>query len=287
MRLSNKLLTYPLLSESSGDFKKEMYINSKVDAFIDTNQLVLNINFEVSEDNLLQLINSGKAVRSCIIECERTRYRDGFVLENDQSQVQIPLDILDLEIQISTFILANENIGDYKSENFSDYFEGLSFQINQGNYLAICQDINLPINRTDSITNIQSIFEIIPHNKAKKTIEVSTDGDSKISIYLEKTTYQEYLKLKNDPAYRPALISMIGVPVITEILSNLEDYDDKRWFQAFVKRLEQLNISAEDIANNVYTNYFEIADSMVGFSVSESLNNLSNLEDMQESLGGE
>jgi hypothetical protein len=282
MKLSNKLLTYPLLSELSGDFKKEISINSEISAWIENQEIIFNINFLVGDDNLLQLIDSGKAVGACIIECERTRYREGFFLQNESTGVQIPVDIVDVEIQISTFILANEKIENYKSDNFSNIFQGLSFLIEEGCYLAICQDITWPINRTDSINNVPSFFEVIPHNKAKKSIEVSTDSDTKISIYLEKTTYQQYLKLNNDPAYRPALISMIGVPAITEILTNLSEYEDKRWFQAFIKRLEQINISLDNITNEIDTNFFEIADAMVGYSVSESIKNLSNLEDLND-----
>jgi hypothetical protein len=197
------------------------------------------------------------------------------------------MNLIDHAIEISTCLIASKKISNYSNKNFSYEFQGLEFELEEGSYLAICKDVLLPIERQDSMSNTTSIFEVMQHNLPDKAVYVNTDAESKISIYLEKSVYENYLRLKNDKAYKTTLMSLIGTPVIIEVLSNLDELQDKNWYPSFVKRLNQININPDEIINRSEVNYFKIADSLVGFSLSDALININRIESSSEFLEGE
>jgi hypothetical protein len=82
-------------------------------------------------------------------------------------------------------------------------------------------------------------------------------------------------------------MSLIGTPAIIEILSNLDELQDKNWYPSFVKRLNQINVNPDEIINRSEVNYFKIADALVGFSLSDALININRIESSSEILEGE
>lgn len=287
MKLSNKVLTHPVLMDGSTDFIDGIYIDSKVDAKLNGSSLNLVVSINTNDETLNAYLLSGEIVKCCLVECVRTRYREIYRSEDSQINISLPMNLIDHAIEISTCLIANKKISSYSSVNFSNDFNGLEFELEEGSYLAICKDVLLPIERQDSMSNTSSIFEVMQHNLSDKAVYVNTDADSKISIYLEKSVYENYLRLKNDKAYKTTLMSLIGTPAIIEILSNLDELQDKNWYPSFVKRLQQINVSPDEIINRTEVNYFKIADALVGFSLSDSLTNINRIESSSEYLEGE
>lgn len=278
MKLSNKVLTHPVLMDGSSDFIEGIFIDSELDAKLQGSSLNLSVIIRTNDETLNSYLKTGEVIKCCLVECVRTRYREIYKSSDAEISINLPLNLIDHSIEISTFLIANKKILSYSNVNFSDDFRGLEFELEEGSYLAICKDVLLPIERQDSMSNTSSIFEVMQHNLPDKAVYVNTDAESKISIYLEKSVYENYLRLKNDKAYKTTLMSLIGTPAIIEILSNLDELQDKGWYPAFVKRLNQINVSSDEIINRSEVNYFKIADALVGHSLSEALVNINRIE---------
>lgn len=287
MKLSNKVLTHPVLMEGSSDFIEGIFVDSKVEAKLNGSFLSLEVSINTNDETLNSYLLSGEVIKCCLVECVRTRYREIYSSADAQISINLPMNLIDHAIEISTCLIASKKISNYSNKNFSYEFEGLEFELEEGSYLAICKDVLLPIERQDSMSNTTSIFEVMQHNLPDKAVYVNTDAESKISIYLEKSVYENYLRLKNDKAYKTTLMSLIGTPVIIEVLSNLDELQDKNWYPSFVKRLNQININPDEIINRSEVNYFKIADSLVGFSLSDALININRIESSSEFLEGE
>ncbi len=263
MRIGKRLFPYPVLNSEKlfSQYKNgvfALYYEEGVSEdrqYYQLNQLYCDL----SDTMLLDLVNKGKAEIICVVECPSTMYRKHFVVSTQPTDYRIPLADLNNKVNVSAFIVAKEDINDYRSEDFLDDYGDISFSIEKHDILAADDGYvnNVDFNDLDD-NKKSSIFIIIKdRNISDGTMQVEYDSD-KITISLPEEQWNYYDKTKKIPQYQSLYFSIIAVPALGYALSCLQKNDpavdilriDYRWFNAFA--IAYKNYHGEEISDDVF-----------------------------------
>ena len=147
MRLNKGLTPYPVLSSMDDDYVRGSF-RAEVQEEISFGQLKLSIDYMLDEPGLKELFAQGKVSYATHVECSLVGYRQLFSSKNNHENVTIDAGNLTNEVEISTYIVATEDIHGYHNEQFNIGFgKGASFDIWRGGILAIGPEYTIDINR--------------------------------------------------------------------------------------------------------------------------------------------
>lgn len=245
MKVSSALYTYPVLSESS--MRDDYIVESSFNATAEkqqtgTSEVSISISIRLEDDNLNNLVSNNKAKIVCHIESPLSSHRtireiDAFSLH---ASIAIDTSVMRGNLEITTFIVANEVIDDYTSSSFSDFYKGV-YQIEPGDILAFCPTIDIEI-EPDDINNkpTQSIIRITSNDGREMTTDLSGEY---IIVRLPKDTYSGYkmLSRKDNPHYKLSLMAIV-LPVLMDAIHNIQTSDgsvnDKIWARVIKAKLK-------------------------------------------------
>jgi len=237
---------------------------------------------KVSDPKLDQLVKNGDAVFALHVECPATRYRTLVKFKGPEYSFSVPAARLEGRFQVCAFILAEHDIR-YQNPNFHPDYEGATFLVRNGDILAVDETRTFYAEIIpDTLKQIPSIFTI-----AKNTFQdappIDADAqEDKIVILLSPQEYERYLHLRNDPALRPLLNSMIVSPALTYILDLINpeheangpsDREDLRWYRVLSGKLKEHGIHLE--TGEAFTDSsVKLASKLIGNPIVEGMETL-------------
>lgn len=244
---------YPILGKNYDD-----YLSSKfgVEIIVNSSKKELNVelNVELTNPDLIKLINQKKASVFCHLECPKTKYRSIVELSSLKNKIKIENGLLNGYLELAPVIIATQNIPNYFSSYFNKDYNNLSFNIEKGNVLGIAEQFKIPIKKDlGDLSKIPSIFNIVGDEKINK-IEVDI-YDEKITIKLPLEVHKIYKQFKGNSQYNEIFISTIILPSLMHVLSEIksgsggvmnQSMEDFRWFRVIKKKLTELNLDIED-----------------------------------------
>ena len=240
MRISYRSYPYPVLSHFSDDYGNCAFQTSlKVSSTKNAYKLAVKNN--LSDVQLKDFVSSGHASYGLHVECKPTRYRILHASNSPDFNFEVPVGSVSGSVEVCCLLIAKNSVPNYTNTNFHKDFDGHSFDIEKGDVLAVAHDRAFEAdNYLDTLKKVPSIFSITA-NKEENPPPIDTNyGDSKITILLPIDIFEKYRYLKADISIQPILASMIIIPVLVEIISDLkndvqgflEDYGDARWFKS-------------------------------------------------------
>lgn len=270
MHIKAKLYPYPVLASFNNDYKESSF-DIVVDEVVGEKEITLHFTPQLENIDIKQLILSGKAAFVIHIECPYTCYRQTVKVPFEGTKTIISASNLDTVVNICPFVVATEDIKEYRSELFDDEFEGISFDLERGSVLALGYERVIHIDKEDdnlaSIPSIFSVTEIIDPKKEDMVLDCSGE---KISIALPSKAFRKFVTQNNsNPNAQPVLHAMLIIPALTSCLDEVkysEDdyylYDNKRWFRAIQKAAKKLNINiTEETIKTINT--FDLAQKLM------------------------
>ena len=249
MRIRNNLFPYPVLNAKTNI---SSFVNSlfkfDYEEYQDNEYYYLNnIRIELNDDELLKLIEAGKAEAKIVVECSRTIYRKAFSVKLNSTSIKIPISDLRGPVEISCFIYAKENISNYYSNNFNKIYGDYKFDIDKFDILAVDDGYNTKIDFDEQKDNkVSSIFVVVSSGDPNAT---SMDFDVKrknIKITLPNKEYGFYTNMKNDTNYQNVFFAIIAIPALTFALTKAqeEDFDTARntydWLESVINAYEKV-----------------------------------------------
>lgn len=257
MLIRNKYFPYPVIATGN-----DSYVTATFTSDVDFEKNGYHIKFilkaSTNNDGINELIKSRKASIVHHIECVQTCYRHAVVTDDDETTFQIHQSKLNGAVQISTVIVANEDINGYKNPDFSPDYKGFSFNIKRGCLLAIGGCIEIELNKQkDDLENTSSIFSIVPNLDPNETI-INVDISStkpKIVIHIPVKGCNIYKNLSSNLELQSIMHSMIIVPALVQVFEELKatryelyNYNDSncRWFKALTKACKNLKIELNE-----------------------------------------
>lgn len=253
MRLNKGLTPYPVLSSMDDDYVRGSF-RAEVQKDITFGQLKLSIDYMLDDPGLQRLLTQGKVSYVTHVECSLVGYRQIFSSKNAHEDVTIDAGNLTNEVEISTYIVATENIQGYHNEQFNVGFgKDASFDIWKGGILAIGPEYTIDINRDGkNYDKMADILAIAVDEGNPGDVWVDTEGDC-LRLFVSRDLFNVYHRHKASDRYM--MIQTFFVPAIMEVLMDMkevdkdsdEGMDSYRWYGVFKKLLEQNGIDIEDI----------------------------------------
>lgn len=243
--ITNTLFAYPILSNLRDDFVNVKFIAGTTGELTKTaKKSVIKTFVEIQDKHINELIDHNLAQIVMKVYCSTTKFRQIYVLNRGNDEIEIRNRDINKNVEINTFIIAKENIRQYYSENFNDDYKGLKFDIEKGSILAIGKEENIFFDKdTDDLTRIDSIIKIRDIKKEDQPMSVDFD-DENIKINLSTTEYKRYCMYSEYCI--PVVNSMIVVPALMYVLDQLiseniemTDYLDKKWYRVLSKKITQ------------------------------------------------
>jgi len=277
----------PILINNNMDYDNSIFDILLENSIIDNDLLKLNLSYKIECSSLAELIKENKAKAIIKIQSVGTPYREIFEF-NDKTDITVNIKKNDLakKISIEGYIIASDNIKDFHPKELNElFFKSQNFDIRKGDILAFHPGYSLPLDSSELEGPVASIFNIIKNEDMKESIEVILDTDTeKINIYLNKTTYESYWKIRFQKVLDKYLAAAIVLPALTEALfyiaaaeqnpEKTSEYEDKRWYRQIKSKIEERKLSFDG------KSITSVASSLLGEIVSTAL------IDFEETLNG-
>ena len=277
MEIKNRLYPHPVLRENNDD-----YINSSFEMDLsyerDIKRLKLNINFKLNNKTLEKMILDEKAQYVVHIECPKTSYRKIITTTEKSLSENLKDENILGKIQVTSFIVAKENILDYENESFnSDYF-GMKFNLEKGTILAIGDSYKIDVDKEkESLGNVPSIFTICKKMTTDETGINIEYNMNKIRIDLNISDYERYTQLVSSSNQFIDIINCSLIfPTLIYVFEKLKnEFDeieesDYRWFKALKNIFEKYGYRFnQELFENETS--LQLAQKILDFPFSKSL----------------
>lgn len=284
MRVKSSLSPYPILNNYNDDYISSSF---SVDYDVSTQfrEVYGKLTFKLDNDDIAGLIASGAAVYAAHIESPTTCYRKVIKTSDTELEFRIDSVVISQEIQIRTFIVLTQAIQGYTSSKFHPDYEGMTFDINAHQILAIGTAMDYKVVKDDrDLESLPSIFQITClKDKKRGSMTVDTDSDTHITLGLAEEVYERYCRLGKS-LFRHTAFSLVLMPALIVVLQrmymNKDDpsYTSMHWYQVIEAMLEKNNypIDTLDISTD---NLLSICQSVFADPVARSMEELHRREE--------
>ena len=132
MHIGRRLFPYPILNNDPlySQFENSSF-QLEYEEIIDEEYYIINdLYVNLNNNYLISLINKKQAQIVCLVECSSTMFRKIYNLDlNKKECIKIPLTEVNGLINVSSYIIATQNIPSYYSKDFSNDYLDYSFNI--------------------------------------------------------------------------------------------------------------------------------------------------------------
>lgn len=285
MQLSPRQFPHPVLSYFSDDLIGCDYQMAVIIATTGSTYQ-FDVVARSSSADLNELLETGRASHAIHVDCSRTRYRNLFTWNTERNFFHLDSKLLIGKVQISRFIIAEDDIPEYVNSNFNPDFSDLRFNIKKGDILALQPTITFDADKEiDPLKNVPSIFRI-KVSKMDEAPPMDIDLQSnKINVYLSESNYQYFKHLQLNQGLQPVLCQLVITPALVCVLEQMmrkdndEDFifDELRWYKVLSKKLRDLGIDPD--TDSWPKSTVDLAQKLVSGPLTKSLEAISIMED--------
>lgn len=214
----------------------------------------ISIKLKQDNDDLVQLLETGKAEYLCEVTCTNTLFRKSITSDSNEIEFLVSKKAVKGRVEFLCLLVAKENIKEYSnSESHSDY-NGYSFDLGVGDILAYFGEFSFNADIIyEKLKAVSSFMEIVENSDLTYTnIDLKK---SKIQVELSSEAYKLFQSdsISREPKFSPVFHSSIVLNALLTALYNFEEHRDYLWAQVIDYRLKndrQLkNISIEEKEN--------------------------------------
>lgn len=282
MEIKYKLYPYPVLWDKNDDYKKPSKFSVEVEPKEDFKNIKLKINFLLKDKEIEKLIKENKAEYVVHIEGSSTYFRE--IISTKETEINYVLKDRDIlgRLQVNFFILARQDIKNYKNDNFNEDYSSETFNLKKGNIIAIADGYRFDIEKNDDeLGKISSIFSICKKETVEQTGMTIDMGYEKIRIGLNITDYVNYSQLSQNPNKVESVNSIIIFPALIYIFEQLKkdfnetDYTEYKWFRSLENIFKK---NGEDLNKGLLENEISIdlAQRVLNYPIERAFNSLIN-----------
>lgn len=281
MQLKERYHSYPVLAPYTNDYQNGQFRIKSLKDKSNSGQYLFEVDLYIDNAGLVNLIKEYKADFAIHVECSKTSFRKVFTSDSPKIEMTIDSFNIDGKVEFSPFIIAKQNIFNYKNPSFDAVFDSFSFNINKGQYLATGSIAIVSIVKdVDDLKQISSIIRIAQVADLDKETKVNLEGD-RIQILVSKQTYEMYTYASRNNNRLRMLHSMIVLPALIFVLYELkedskmgfEQYSDRRWFQALEIRINELGFNMNSDLFSMKSPY-ELAQIILDYPIKDALDNI-------------
>ena len=243
--MSNAFFTYPVLSNYNDDFVNVKFVAGTTGELNKTaKKSTIKTYVEIEDKNINDLIDKKQAEIIVKVYCSTTKFRNVYVINRGNDQIEINNRDINKNVEINTFIISKENIKKYYSDNFNSDYKEAEFEIEKGSILAIGKEENIFFEKDiDDLTKIESIIKVRDIKEENTPMSVDFDGENitnnlSTTEYNRYCTYSEYcISIVNSMIILPALMHVLNYLIDENVDSS--EYKDKKWYRVLSKKITE------------------------------------------------
>ena len=208
-----------------------------------SHNLVIDFDFDLDEETIASLVDSGYAKYYVNVECGHAYFRHAYVQSDKKFHLEIEYGQIADSIDIFVGIVANRDIPEYVAEGFASRYGSAKFAIEKGDILAVGTGWTVELEGVDGNSD-PYIYVNKDDSGEHSDLWVNGTGD-KLIVNLSTELYKIYFTKKN--VRKAELIALVMKPAIlsalqTEIVKAQEQSEDERTVDVTSRRwLRKLN----------------------------------------------
>ena len=281
MNITNRLFTYPVLSDEKDDFVNSIFHVDYEQSMQGVNSLKLVFDITMNCEDLERLIIDGKADYVIHLECSTTAYREVIHSVSKHIEHVIPIGRINGSFDAVAFIILKKNIKNYYCSDWVEDFSGPIPNLTVGTILAYQNLSSLDITKDyEEFTNAGSIFSIYKRViEEDSPAEISLDSN-KIRIGLGTKDYDVYSVYSGKTELQSVFHSMLILPALVYVFEELkqeggeETYHNKEWFLALEKAYSKRGIVFMDEVLNPEKTSYKLAQEAMELPLSKAFNQI-------------
>lgn len=276
---------YPVIRASEEDyrstvFKGELVVNLQPDGYL------VRPAFEINNVGIASLIEEGKLTYAVEIQSPSTWYRKLFPVKGNKP---IPLEPATVHerVELTPCIIATTSIPGFTNDDFEVEYQGMTFDINAGDVIAIGEIRTFDALYQDDIIKNGTSPVKIARSETAKEIRCDFSGGL-IEITLPADQHDRYLECGYKPEKYKTLNAVLSIPALVEaigIIANDVDYPDqpsgfesRAWYKTIVVNLKRAAENKEDKYRQLLRQPFSSAELLLGNNYAATLQYLSLVE---------
>jgi hypothetical protein len=275
MKIDKRYFPHPVLSEFSNDYV-DSYFDAELKCTPDQSSFNFSVSFQLKDEGLKKLIDSGDAWYLIHLECAKTNWRIAKKTTDEYLEFSVPAGDIHYKVEGYAMIVAAIDIEGYSNKNFHKDFERASFFIQKGDILAVGSRIVVNIEK-EPVKNIESIFQVTKSNE-NDALPMTFDCEgNKIVLILSPENYSRYNLLKRDPKLQAVFHSLLVVPALCTVIEDikarhqeddLDSLSNYAWFRSIDKKLSEIGKDIED--PNSLDPTFETVQELIEFPLTRA-----------------
>lgn len=250
-----KAWPYPVLRPAAyGDDYPDAEFEVEIEPILEIGsfKVLLKAEFEMSDPDLLDLVDKRKAKYALLVKASATHCRRLFSAFEPHIQDSFEPGELSGRIEISSYLVCIENLNGFQASGWHPDFDGLAFDIPAG---AVLAEYGPPERYWIDPADEKPLGSILAHKSRKNLQDGLWDIDLHEKCIYIVTSEADYVRFENARAhaslkaeesqnlmngvYLPALVA-----ALYEIDKNTDSYSEYRWFASLVRRLDEAGCPA-------------------------------------------
>lgn len=233
----------------------------------ESDEYVINITFDMFNEDILKLIHNEYAVYVCEIDCPSTFYRDIFYPHDSTFEIRVKRRNVARRVNIDCTVTVTKSIKNYTNSQFHPDYQGFTFDLEPGDLLAFVKmhyDADI---KYDKLQSAGSFMTIVPGHDDNNTVYYLRN--SKIEIQLPQALYDDYKVSFSGPGKHASIFhSSIVLNALVYALLNYEDeeYGNTLWARTLKYRIElepRLRVYADVLENKDPMKIMEFAQALL------------------------
>ncbi len=215
---------YPILRAKPVDYRRSVF-EVEVEKETIKEGFNLRITYKVNNIEIKELLDRHILAYAVQIQCISTWYRDLKICYSEKQEIFIPSGVVHERVDLCPCIISIEKIENFINSDFTEDFDGISYEINKGEVVAIGERQKFDaIYKDDIIKKGDPIVHFVnDENSPVMFCEWEYDA---IRIHLPKEQYRKYNKIGKFETWKiPMLNAIYVVPVV--VLGIYEIYRDE------------------------------------------------------------
>ncbi len=206
---------YPMLRTKPIDYKNSIFTAS-IKKKIKNDGFSLNITYDVDNSEIKGLLNRKVLAYAIQLQCISTWYRDLHISDSEEQEIFIPSNLVHERVDLCPCIVANEKISNFTNSDFTEDFDGISYEINKGEVVAIGERQKFDaIYKNDIIKKGDPIVHFV--NDERSSVMFCEWEYDVIRIHLPKEQYKKYNEIGKYESWKvPMLNAIYVVPAIVQ-----------------------------------------------------------------------
>lgn len=247
----NKAFPHPVLRYGSDDYPDaEFQVEIQLDRLKGSSSIRLAVEFSLSEDDILEQVEQGRASFVLILECPMTHLRKAYTALEPNFDEVLPAGELRGLVELRPFVVATCAIRDFRAKGWhEDYHSMDSISVAAGAVLAADEPKQYYIDNAEEAP-IGSIFVTAAVDAIQDgRWRCNLDGE-RIEIQLSTTDHGRLTSARralNGTADAAYLMNGIYLPALHHVLMEADmhrdDYETHRWFRSLNARLAEHRLS--------------------------------------------